>query len=65
MCQRSYQIFFLMGLIADGKSREGRAASKSPLNTFGYFPSTSQQEVSADNIQYSAVGNFFQKTEGT
>jgi hypothetical protein len=42
---------------------EGRAASKSPHQTFGYFLSTSQQEVSADIIQNSAVGNFSPKTE--
>jgi hypothetical protein len=30
---------------------EGRAASKSPHQTFGYFLSTSQQEVSADIIE--------------
>jgi hypothetical protein len=44
---------------------EGRAASKSPHKKFGYFLSTSQQEVSADNIQNSAVGNFSAKREGT
>jgi hypothetical protein len=30
-----------------------------------YLLSTSQQEVSADIIQNSAVGNFSPKTEGT
>jgi hypothetical protein len=40
-------------------------ASKSPHSTFGYFLSISQQEVSADIIQNSAVGNFSAKTEGT
>jgi hypothetical protein len=35
---------------------EGRAASKSPHSTFGYFLSISQQEV-----QNSAVGNFSPK----
>jgi hypothetical protein len=44
---------------------EGRAASKSPRYTFGYFLSTSKQEVSADVIRNSAVGNFSPKTEGT
>jgi hypothetical protein len=33
---------------------EGRAASKSPHSTFGYFLSISRQEVSADIIQNSA-----------
>jgi hypothetical protein len=42
---------------------EGRAESKSPNSTFGYFHSISQQEVSADIIQNSAVGNFSPKTE--
>ncbi len=44
---------------------DGRAASKSPHKTFGYFLSFSQQEVSADIIQNSAVGNLSPKTEGT
>jgi hypothetical protein len=44
---------------------EGRAASKSPHETFGYFLSISRQEVSADIIQNSAVGNFFPKIEET
>jgi hypothetical protein len=44
---------------------EGRAASKSPHYTFGYFLSTFQQEIFADVIQNSAVGNFSSKTEGT
>ncbi len=44
---------------------EGRAASKSPHKKFVYFLSISQQGVSADIIQNSAVGNFSQKTEGT
>jgi hypothetical protein len=43
--------------------REGKAASKSPHQTFGYFLSISQQEVSADIIQNSAVENFSPKTE--
>jgi hypothetical protein len=43
---------------------EGRAASKSPhYYTFGYFLSISQQEVSEDIIQNSAVNNFSPKTE--
>jgi hypothetical protein len=33
--------------------------------TFGYFLFISQQEVSADIIQNSAVGNFSPKLEGT
>jgi hypothetical protein len=45
--------------------KEGRAASKSPHSKFGYFLSISQQAVSADIIQNSAVGNFFPKPEGT
>ncbi len=44
---------------------EGRAESKSPNSTFGYFLFISQQEVSADIIQKSAVENFSPKTEGT
>jgi hypothetical protein len=36
----------------------GRAASKSPHQTFGYFLSIFQQDVSADIIQNSAVGNL-------
>ncbi len=45
-----------------GPIEEGRAASKSPHETFGYyFLSTSQQDVSADIIQNSAVKNFSQK----
>jgi hypothetical protein len=35
-----------------------------PLNIW-QFLSSHQQEVSADIIQNSAVGNFSQKTEGT
>jgi hypothetical protein len=42
--------------------KEGRAASKSP---HGHFLPISQQAVSADIIQNSAVGNFFPKPEGT
>jgi hypothetical protein len=42
---------------------EGRAASKSPHEKFGYFPS--MQAVSGDNSPDSAVGIFFPKTEGT
>jgi hypothetical protein len=37
---------------------EGRAASKSPHYKFGYFLSISQQGVSADIIQNSAVRKF-------
>jgi hypothetical protein len=44
---------------------EGRGASKSPHTKFGYFLSISQQGVSADIIQNSAVGNFSPKTEET
>ncbi len=44
---------------------EGRAASKSPHLTFGYFLSISQQDVSADIIQNSAVGNFSPTIEET
>jgi hypothetical protein len=44
---------------------EGRAATKCPHLRFGYFLSISQQEVSADVIQISAVGNFSPKKEGT
>ncbi len=44
---------------------EGRAASKRPYYTSCYFLSISQQEVSADIIQNSAVGIFSPKTEGT
>jgi hypothetical protein len=44
---------------------EGRAACKSPHYTFGYFLSISQQEISADIIQNSAVKNFSPKTEVT
>jgi hypothetical protein len=46
-------------------TEDGRAASKSPIKTFGYFLSISQQEVSADIIQNSAVGDFSPKPEGT
>jgi hypothetical protein len=46
-------------------SLEGRAASKSPHSKFVCFLSISQQGVSADIIQNSAVGNFSPKTEGT
>jgi hypothetical protein len=42
---------------------EGRAANKSPHYKFGHFLSISQQGVSADIIQSSAVGNFSPKTE--
>jgi hypothetical protein len=44
---------------------EGRAASKSLHLTFGYFLSISQQDVSADIIQNSAVENFSPKIEET
>jgi hypothetical protein len=44
---------------------EGRATSKSPHETFGYFLSISHQEVSAHIIQNSAVGNFSPKIEDT
>jgi hypothetical protein len=40
---------------------EGRAARKRPHSTFGYFLSFSQQDVSADIIQNSAVENFSPK----
>ncbi len=40
-------------------------AIKSPHEKYGYFLSISQQGVSADIIQNSAVGNFSPKTEGT
>jgi hypothetical protein len=39
---------------------EGRAASKSPHDKFGYFLSISQQAVSADITKNSAVGNIIQ-----
>jgi hypothetical protein len=44
---------------------EGRAASKSPHQKFGYFLSMSQQADSADIITNLAVGIFSLKTEGT
>ncbi len=47
---------------------EGREARKSPYLTYGCFLSTSHQEVSANIIQNSAVGNFspkVPKVEGT
>jgi hypothetical protein len=44
---------------------EGRAASKSLHQKFGYFLSMSQQAVSADIITNSADGIFSPKTEGT
>jgi hypothetical protein len=44
---------------------EGRAESKSPHQKFGCFLSLSQQGVSANIIQNSAVGNFSTKAEGT
>jgi hypothetical protein len=44
---------------------EGRAASKSLHLTFGYFLSISQQDVSADIIQISAIGNFSPTIEET
>jgi hypothetical protein len=43
---------------------EGRAASKSLHQIFGYFLSMSQQAVSADIIPNSADGIFYPKTEG-
>jgi hypothetical protein len=50
----------------EGKSiEEGRAVSKSPHKTFGYFLSIPKQQVSAVIIQNSAVWNFSPKTEGT
>jgi hypothetical protein len=42
---------------------EGRAASKSPHEKFGYFLSKSQQAVSANNIPNSAVVIYSPKTE--
>jgi hypothetical protein len=42
---------------------EGRAASKSPHQKFGYFLSVSQQGVSADIIQNSAVGTQKEQTQ--
>jgi hypothetical protein len=39
---------------------EGRAVSKSPHKKFGYFLSISQQAVSADITENSAVGNIMQ-----
>jgi hypothetical protein len=48
-----------------GGIEEARAVSKSPHYIFGYFLSISQQEVSADIIPNSAVGNFSPKAEGT
>jgi hypothetical protein len=47
------------------QAEEGRAASKSPHSTFGYFLSISQRGFSADIIQNSPVGKFSLKTEGT
>jgi hypothetical protein len=44
---------------------EGRAASKSPHEKFGYFLYMPQQAISADIITNSAVGIFSPKTEGT
>ncbi len=44
---------------------EGRGASKSLHQKFGYFLSMSQQAVSADIIPDSAHIRFSQKTEGT
>jgi hypothetical protein len=37
-------------------TEEGRAAIKSPHETFGYFLSISQQALSADITKKSAVG---------
>jgi hypothetical protein len=37
---------------------EGRAASKSPHQKFGYYLFISQQAVSADITKNSAVGNY-------
>jgi hypothetical protein len=42
-------------LLTSYSIEEGRAPSKSPHETFGYFISTSQQEVSADNIKIQLV----------
>jgi hypothetical protein len=42
-------------LLTSYSIEEGRAASKSPHETFGYFIFTSQQEVSADNIKIHLV----------
>jgi hypothetical protein len=44
---------------------EGRAASKSPRKKFGCFLSVSQQGVTADIMQNSAVGNFSPNKTGT
>ncbi len=44
---------------------EGRAASKIPHYKFGHFLSISQQGVTADIIQNSAVANLSPKTVGT
>ncbi len=44
---------------------EGRAASKSPHYKFGHFLSISQQGVTADIIQNSAVAKLSSKTVGT
>jgi hypothetical protein len=44
---------------------KGRMTSKSPHLTFGYFLSISQQDVSADIIQNSAIGNFSSTREET
>ncbi len=52
-------------MMRGGSIEEGRAASKRPHTKFGYFLSISQQGVSADIIQNSAVGNFSLETEGT
>jgi hypothetical protein len=52
-------------LVSIRTMEEGRAASKGSHKNFGYFLSTSQQEVSADIIPNSAVGIFSPKTEGT
>jgi hypothetical protein len=65
VCGPAYESWGRGGGWWDGSIEEDRAASKSLNETFGYFLSTSQQEVSADNIQNSAVGNFSPKTEGT
>jgi hypothetical protein len=46
--------------VTDQTIEEGRAASKSPHQKFGYFLSVSQQAVSADITKNSAIGNIMQ-----
>jgi hypothetical protein len=68
ICTLYFQHFCLEG--GEGKDmlyniEEGRAASRSPHQKFGYFLSMSQQALSADIIPNSAVGIFSLRTEGT